>query len=318
MEEGLEDSTKSLVIRIPQLNFLRGYKSLIESYNLMSQTLSRHAELNQSSYILGQLQELREENTKIKQHNLYLQDIMHKLAMENSQIRENGSLPVQGISTFLFPEDLEKIPKFPQEPIFSQDLIEKYKSEQVSLKTQIQELYVYKSQFLELDQKNIKLTEKISEYRAKNEQLQVELQDSKDKIRKTEDFLEVAKLHRDLLKSKVEKIRVVGSFEGHQPAELSDISTTEKRLKVLEDRLRGTEDVEKYLKKYKDSLETIKQAETSIKHLQEKLETLTQALKTSEKLQSSLKAENTKLSKSPKSPAILSKLITLLYKSNTH
>lgn len=318
MEEGSEDITKNLIKKIPQLNFLHGYKSLIESYNLMSQSLSRHVELNQSSYILSQVQELTAENNKIKQENLYFQELVHKLAFENSQLRGNPLLPVQ--NTTVLPEDLEKIPKFTQPPTFSQDLIEKYQSDQKSLKTKIQELSIYKTQFLEIEQKNIELTEKIADYKTKIEELQEDFQDFKSKSKKTEDLLEVAKLHRDLLKSKVEKIRVVGNSEKQQVSDLDDILSIEKRLKILEDRLRGTEDVEKYVKKYNDSLETIKQANIQIKNLQEKLETLTEALKTSEKHQSSLKSENIKLSKSPQSPAVLSKLITLLYKhqSPTH
>lgn len=307
MNQDFEDPSKEVIDQVPQVNFVNGYKSLLESYNLMSQSFSRYSELNQSSHILTQLQELTKENSKIKQENLYLQELIHKLSTDIYELQNKPAL-----SSFNLPSAPEKVPNFIHQVhsvSMSQDLIENYKAEISSLKFQVQELMMFKTLSAELEHKNIELNERIVVYEADNENLKTELENFKIRVKKLEDSLEVTKVHRDLLRNKIEKLSIIGNEEQKTFCRQDDLIDVEKRFKVLEDRIKGTDEVENYIRKYKEALEKLAKSDLAIKNLHEKLDTSIKNLKNAEKNLDLEKNKNT----SCRSPQILEKLVSLIH-----
>ena len=281
------------------LDLFLGYKSLMDSYNHLSQTFSKHVGLTQTPYLLDQVRELRAENEKFKQEKLHLQHTINSLLIENSQLK---------VSHPPNPSVQAKHPTFPvfsnpppPDPASFSEVFERQSHELTSLQSEVRDLSVFRGQFLQIENEQHEIAEKVKGLLADKDLAQKEIKALAEQVRKTENLLEVVKLHRDLLVRKVRQMEVIG--EDIPSIEFEDI---ERRVKVLEQRLKGTEDVEKYIKKYKLTLESLKLSDKSVKNLQQELE---ESKAKNKQLEQYLK---TAQSEKP-SARVLAKLVHLLH-----
>ena len=247
------------------LDLLLGYKSLIDSYNHLSQTFSKHLGLTQTPYLLDQVRELRAENDRYKQENLHLQHTINNLLIENNQLKvSHPPSPNLQLKHTTFPVFSNHPP--PTQGLFP-EVFERQSHELTLLQSEVKNLSVFRDQFLQIDNEQHEIAEKLKALIDAKDLAQKEIKALAEQVKKTENLLEVAKLHRDLLDKKVKQMKVIGDYIPSN--EFEDI---EKRVKMLEQRVKGTEDVEKYISKYKLTSESLKLSDKNLKHLQQELE----------------------------------------------
>jgi FtsZ-binding cell division protein ZapB len=283
------------------LDLLFGYRSLMESYNLLSQSFSKHVSLTQTPHLLDQMRELRAENEKFKQEKLHLQHTIQSLLVENSHLKDpHNSQPCPSKHTTV--ESLSK----PSPPSFFQEVFERQSHELAALRSQVGDLGVFRDQFVKIEKEQSQVADQLKILLTDKDLAQKEIQSLNEKVKKTEDLLEVVKIHRDLLDKKVNQMKIIG--EDLQNEQFEGI---EKRVSLLEQRLKGTEDVEKYIQKHKKALETLKTSENKLKYLQIELE---ETKAKNKQLEQYIK---TAANEKP-SPKVLAKLVHLLHSSTRH
>ena len=286
------------------IDLFLGYKSLMDSYNHLSQTFSKHVGLTQTPYLLDQVRELRAENEKFKQEKLHLQHTINTLLIENSHLKvshpTNPSVQVKHTAFPVFSNHS------PPNPVLFSEVFERQSHELASLQSEVKDLSVFRDQFLQIESEQHKITEKLKNLIEDKDLAQKEIKELAEQVKKTENLLEVVKLHRDLLVRKVRQMEVIG--ENLPSIEFQDI---EQRVKVLEQRLKGTEDVEKYIKKYKLTLESLKLSDKSLKTLQQELEESKAKNKQLEQYIKTAQCEKP-------SAKVLAKLVHLLHGSTRH
>ena len=286
------------------MDILLSYKSLIDSYNHLSQTFSKHLGLTQTPYLLDQVRELRAENEKFKQEKLHLQHTINNLLIENTQLKvSHPPGPNLQLKHTPFPVFSNFSP--PRQVLFP-EVFERQSHELALLQSEVKNLSVFRDQFLQIDNEQHEIAEKLKVLIEDKDLAQKEIKSLAEQVKKTENLLEVAKLHRDLLDKKVKQMKVIGEYIPSN--EFEDI---EKRVKILEQRLKGTEEVEKYISKYKLTLDSLKRSEKNLKNMQQELE---ESKAKNKQLEQYIK---TAQSEKP-SAKVLTKLVHLLHSSARH
>lgn len=243
------------------IKLLSDYKSLLQSYNILSQAFRSHVSIIQSPEMIEQIRLLKADNEKYKKESQFYKELIGQLYLENSQLKNpqmvSYNIPsLSSIGPSLYPEVF--LSNFSQEPsqkilISSQELrvaqetIAKQQNEILGLKNDIELLEDIRHKHDVLVRENFELTQKIQNLIDKKVQLEKELQALKEKNSERESLYEIVKLHRDILDKKTKYIETQDFPQkiptGKMPEDyfLAALDNLEKRVKNLEERLKDDE-----------------------------------------------------------------------------
>ncbi|OMJ78556.1 hypothetical protein SteCoe_21619 [Stentor coeruleus] len=254
-----ENTDISQSFKSEHIKLLSDYKSLLQSYNTLSQAFRSHVSIIQSPVMIDQIRVLKADNEKYKKESQFYKELIGKLHLENSQLKNPQMITdnIPSLSSFNpsyevflsnFSQDSsQKVLISSQEFNAAQETIAKQQNEILVLKNDIEQLENIKYKHDTLATENLELAQKIQNAIGKGKQLEKEMQGLKEKNSERETLYEIVKLHRDILDKKTKYIETQDfpqkMLTGKKPEDnfLADLDNLEKRVKNLEERLKDDE-----------------------------------------------------------------------------
>lgn len=241
------------------------YKSLLESYNSLSQAFHSHVSLVQSPFFLDQMKVLRVDNEKLKVESHFYFEQAQKLLLENHRLKanfvhtfESAGSSAWDLDSYSHDFNLKNSSESPQKPRgLSQDadivreIMAKQENDIQTLRYQLAEMGEFKKKHDEVASENSKLVVEIRILVEKKNLLEKDMENLSEKNSTLEKTLGKLKIHRDLLLAEKgyhqETIKELESHTqksaegkehkgGTRKQEAEDL---EKKYKSLEDRING-------------------------------------------------------------------------------
>ena len=296
-EENIETarSNKSEYIKLQA-----DYKSLLESYNSLSQAFRSHVSLVQSSFFLDEMKLLRAENEKLKGESHFYFEQAQKLLLENHRLKadlaltsesENSTLPPseqrnQDFSQKSAKENSQKALNFAQELDMAREIMAKQENDIQALSYSLAQLEDLKKMHEETASMNCKLNLEIKILTENKFSLEKDMEILNEKNSILERLLGKLKIHRELLiaekeyhqetikelENDAQKSNLPKAYESIQGSWNKDAETLEKKYKLLEKKINEGIEIENYRLKSTDKPLKLKDSEATCREILNKLQ----------------------------------------------
>lgn len=189
-------------IKSPEhVQLLLDYKSLLQSYNTLSEAFHSHVLMSESSCFINKIKELKLENQKSKQESQYYLEKLQNLIAEiqspssNSKTRPN-CLTKESIYNILFQNSSQSLKEELQS---CKETISKQTDDIQFLKSRITQMTGIESQYQDQLTNYAKLNQTLQALSDKNKAFKQEIEDLYQQKSKQEQYIQTLCIHRELL-----------------------------------------------------------------------------------------------------------------------
>ena len=320
-EQQIQDkNTESAnIIRLEHIKLQSDYKSLLESYNSLSQAFHSHVSLVQSSYFLNYLQELRTNKEKYKKESLHYLEQVQSLLIENHKLKTNiitSSNPNESSISVL---DLLKndnpynyylnnpslLQSLNQELKTAREIIAIQENDIEGLKLELAQMNEFKKINEKIADENSKMNSEIQILNEKKNWLEREMKILIEKKNIQQNYSTKLNTHRELLVKENEFLKEtikelensnftnfsVKNYEKSEEKRKAKAEKIEFQRKLLEEKLKTDQEFEDYKQKFAENSEKLTKSEAFCKEVEIKLENFRKEFESLER-DKKLKEEN--------------------------
>ena len=276
------------------------YKSLLQSYNCISQAFHSHVSLMQSSSFLEQLKILKADNEKLKNESHFYFSQAQNLLLENHRLQHDHShasnfnnlqtsfknLLMQDFSNKNTIESLPATFSLNHELHIAKEIMAKQENDIQALRYELTQLNELKKKHEELASENSKLNIEIGLLSEKKNILEKDMQILNEKSSTQEKYLGKLKIHRELLFAEKgylketikelenynQKSNLFKDYERLEEIRKNEAENLEKKIKRLEEKLNDGIETENFKQKCSEKSEKLKDSEANCREILHKLQ----------------------------------------------